>query len=190
MTRLEREWKNSYRLIWPVLGPCAVMLSLFGQFAIPASADHDDLIDPDNADHHVDRNDLGASANNATIHGIGQIDRTKMNATLSGSGDVEVFDYSYGSSGSWKNTRGRTTCVNKTWTGRECDVYEVSFNLTYLSGSSSAVWNHVGCHEFGHTGGLGHRTSSTDSNNNSCMRSGGANQYFDDHDIDQIDEDV
>jgi hypothetical protein len=166
------------------------ILTLILPLSSPAFASHDDFIDPDNVDHYVDRNDVTTSASNATVHAIGEIDRTKMNATLTGSGDVEVYDAYYGSSGSWENVRGRATCINKTWTGLECDVYEVEFNLSYLAGSSVATWNHVACHEFGHTAGLSHRYSSTDSNDNSCMRSGGSNQYFDTHDIDVIDEDV
>jgi len=58
----------------------------------PAFADARDFIDPDNVDHYVDRNDVTTRAGDATVHAIGQMDRTKMNAT---------------------------------WTGLECDVYEV-----------------------------------------------------------------
>jgi hypothetical protein len=155
-----------------------------------ASADNNDMIDPDNVDHHVDRNSLTSDGDDAALRGIDQLNRTKMNATVDGSGDVEVFDAYYGTSGSWNNVRGRATCVNKTWTGLECDVWEVRFNQSYLESQSLANWLHVGCHEFGHTAGISHRSSSNDSNDNSCMRSGGTNASLDDHDIDVINDDV
>lgn len=155
---------------------------------VPAVAGNDDMIDPDNTDHYVDRNSLTANGNDATARGIAQLNRSKMNATLSGSGDVEVYDAYYGNSGNWYNVRGRATCIDKTWTGLECDVYNVQYNQTNI-GSYSA-WLHVGCHEFGHTAGIWHRNSTNDSNNNSCMRSGGTNGYLDNHDIDVINDDV
>jgi hypothetical protein len=172
-----------------VVGSGVAGLALLMPFNSPAYAGHDDFIDPDNVDHYVDRSNVGNRASDATVHAIGQIDRTKMNATLSGSGDVVVYDGFYGTE-RWGGARGYTTCVTRTWTGMECDVYHVAFNYTYLAGASQDIWNHVGCHEFGHTAGLAHRDSSNDSYNNSCMRQGGDNQYFDSHDIDQINEDV
>lgn len=156
--------------------------------ATRAFAGNDDMIDPDNVDHYVDRNSLTSNGNDATARGIAQLNRTKMNATVNGSGDVEVYDAYYGDSGSWHNVRGRATCVDKTWIGLECDVWHVKYNQTNLG--SLATWLHVGCHEFGHTAGISHRSSSNDSNNNSCMRSGGTNGYLDLHDIDVINDDV
>lgn len=96
-----------------------------------ASANNNDMIDPDNVDHYVDRNSLTGNGDDATLRGIAQLNRTKMNATVNGSGDVEVFDAYYGTSGSWYNVRGRATCVNKTWTGLECDVYEVMYDQSF-----------------------------------------------------------
>jgi hypothetical protein len=54
---------------------------------------------PDNADHFVDRNSVTGKLDNAVQHGIAQLDVSDMNATLSGSGDVEVYDAYYGTSG-------------------------------------------------------------------------------------------
>jgi len=56
------------------------------------------------------------------------------------------------------------------------------------------MWKYIGCHEFGHTGGLGHRMDGgtwSDADRNSCM-----NQEtipitnFDSHDLAEINEDV
>lgn len=177
--------------LWPTWAPsvAAILLVTVGVQS-RAGADNSDFIDPDNVDHYVDRNSLTSNGDAATQRGIDQLNRTKMNATLTGSGDVEVFDDYYGTSGSWTDVRGRATCVNKTWTGLECDVYEVKYNQSYLQSQSLPNWLHVGCHEFGHTGGIWHRSSSDDSNNNSCMRSGGTNAELDDHDISVINDDV
>ncbi|MDQ3423008.1 MAG: hypothetical protein M3510_06385 [Actinomycetota bacterium] len=54
---------------------------------------------PDNADHFVDRNSVTGKLDNAVQHGIAQLDVSDMNATLSGSGDVEVYDAYYGTAG-------------------------------------------------------------------------------------------
>ncbi len=160
-------------------------------FPAPAIASHSDFIDPDNVDHYIDRNSVTTRASDATVHAIGQLNRSKMNATLSGSGDVEVYDAYDGTTGSWNNTLGRrTTCVNKTWTGWECDVYELRYNLSYMAGTSRACWSSLGCHEFGHTAGLSHRYASTDSDDNSCLRSDIDPTTFDAHDLNVINDDV
>ncbi len=170
----------------------AVLSLLLLQLSVQADASNDGMIDPDNVDHYVDRNDLDdPKAVVATDHGIAELNRTKMDATLTGSGDVEVFDHEYGSTGSWRNILGRTTCVNRTATLLECDVYELSYNLTYMSGTGTAYWNSLACHEFGHTAGLDHeRYHSNDSNDNSCMRSDIDPTKLDDHDIGVINSDV
>jgi hypothetical protein len=54
---------------------------------------------PDNKDHYVDRNDVTAKISDATVHGINQLNRSVMNATLTGSGDVDVYDAYYGTGG-------------------------------------------------------------------------------------------
>lgn len=178
------------RDVWRLSVVVAGTLTLLLQVPGPSFGEHDDFIDPDNVDHYVDRFNVETQTSNATIHGIAELNRTKMNATLSGSGDVTVYDYTYGDIGDWENVRGKTFCYDKTWTQLECDKYDLAFNLTNLYGKTVAVWNHVGCHEFGHTAGLGHRTEDNDTNDNSCMRQGGDNQYFDSHDTELIDEDV
>lgn len=71
---------------WSVLSALAVA-ALVLQLAGPAMASHDDMIDPDNVDHYIDRHSLTTDASDATIHAISQLNCTKMNATLNGSGD-------------------------------------------------------------------------------------------------------
>jgi hypothetical protein len=181
--------KTNPRLGGVVLATVVLALALLS-IRGPAYADNDDMIDPDDVNHYVDRNSLTSDGNSAALRGIAELNTTKMNATVDGTGDVEVYDAAYGTSGSWNNTRGRATCVNKTWTGLECDVWEVRFNQSYLNSQSLANWLHVGCHEFGHTAGISHRDASDDTNNNSCMRSGGTNYYLDDHDVAVINDDV
>lgn len=155
----------------------------------PAAAGNDDLIDPDNVDHHIDRNSLTTNGDKAVARGIDQLDRSKMNATLSGSGDVEVYDAYYGDSGFWDNQEGYADCYDKTWTGLECDKWSVKFNDTNLG--SVEDWQSCGCHEFGHTAGLSHRSAASDNYAESCMRDpAGVRRSLDNHDIAVINDDV
>jgi hypothetical protein len=151
--------------------------------AMPASAGHGGEANsgtPDNATHYIDRNNLTRLGNIAAVHGADQLDRSDMNATFNGYGDLEVYDGAYGDTG-WA---GRTDCIDSGWWG-ECDVFRVRFNTSAM-GTSESAWRSLGCHEFGHTGGLGHRYASDDSNDNSCMRSDIWPQNFDFHDINAI----
>lgn len=167
----------------------ASSLALVATVAGVAAASNDDLIDPDNVDHHVDRNSLTANGDEAVARGIDQLNRSKMNATLSGSGDVEVYDSYYGDSGFWENQEGYADCYDKTWTGLECDKWSVKFNDTNLD--SVDDWRSCGCHEFGHTAGLSHRTDENDNYAESCMRDpAGTRMSLDNHDIEVIDDDV
>ena len=144
---------------------------------------------PDNKDHYIDRNSVTTKISDATIHGIGQLNRTAMNATLTGSGDVEVFDGYYGTGGDWSNTFASTHCGGYTPLYQHCDVYVVEFNLTYMGSWTQSEANATGCHELGHTAGLGHRTGDTDTDDNSCMRSGRyISRSFDAHDIDAVND--
>lgn len=147
-----------------------------------AQAGNDDLIDPDNHAHHIDRNSLTANGKAAVATGIYQLDRSTMNATLSGSGDVEVYDAFYGNSGFWNNLEGYADCTDRTWNFLECDVWRIRFNDTNLG--TEADWRSCGCHEFGHTAGLSHRSASNDSYAPSCMRNpAGTLRALDNHDL-------
>lgn len=145
---------------------------------------------PDNTTHGVDRHSLTANGETATAQGIAQLDRSKMNASLSACCDVQVYDASYGDSGDWNNVAGKTDCIDDNWWNNVCNEYRVRFNQSNMS-SYSGDWRVIGCHEFGHTAGLGHRYASTDSDDNSCMRSGlytYATRTFDSHDINAIND--
>jgi len=142
---------------------------------------------PDDRNHYIDRNSLTAKSDSATVQGVSQLNRTVMNATFSGSGDVEVYDDYYGTGGDWQSVSGKVTCMGYTPLYTHCDLYLMQYNLTYVAGYSQSQADQVGCHELGHTAGLGHRTSATDTDNNSCMRSGLSTwRYFDQHDIDAV----
>lgn len=153
-----------------------------------AMAGNNDMIDPDNVDHYIDRNSLTAQGDAAVSQGIEQLDRTKMDATLSGSGDVEVYDAYYGDSGFWEDLEGYAECYEKNYFPYECDKWSVKFNDTNLGTWSD--WRSIGCHEFGHTAGLSHRASSNDAETTSCMRAAPSSEVLDLHDIDVINDDV
>lgn len=124
---------------------------------VPAHANHDYHANsgvPDNVEHCVDRNSLTTKSDTATKHGIAQLNRTKMNASLGCSGDVEVYDAYYGTSGDWSGTVGQVTCQQWEGTPSVCDVYGMQFNLSYTAGYGTTLIENTGCHEFGHTGGL------------------------------------
>jgi hypothetical protein len=138
---------------------------------------------PDNKDHYMDRNSLTTNGDTAAVYGRDQLNRSVMNATFTGSGDVEIYDGDYNQN-DWM---GRTECIDiGTWLDGRCDVFKVRFDTANMAGHSLDHWRSLGCHELGHTGGLGHRTSSTDTDNNSCMRSDIWPKNFDQHDLDAI----
>lgn len=65
---------------------------------------------PDNAVHCIDRNTITAKIDAAVQHGAVQLNLSDMEATFSCSGDVEVYDAHYGTSGDWNGFAGRTNC--------------------------------------------------------------------------------
>ena len=159
--------------------------------ATPALASHGTKPSgmPDNLDHYVDRNNLLSNTEVAVAQGIAQLDRSQLNVTLTGSGDVEVYDGGYGDTG-WD---GRTSCSNKvasTWLWeRKCDVFKIEYNTSVTAHYSDFKLRVIGCHEFGHTGGLGERTAANDDPSTviSCMRdSGFLSTVLDSHDLNVI----
>lgn len=154
-------------------------------FANPSAswaAHEDGFTDPDSSSQCVTSPSLTALGVVARNQGMSQLDRSDITTSFCG-GDIEVRDYYYGDTG-WV---GLTTCPDKTLTGR-CDTYVVKFNESLLS--TTAEWKSVGCHEFGYTGGIGHRFASSDADNNSCMRSDINPIYFDTHDLNASNSDV
>lgn len=143
---------------------------------------------PNDRYHYIDRNTVTTAVSNAVVHGISQLNRSEMSATLSGSGDVEVYDAYYGTGGDWNNRYGVTWCSQWGPYYNWCDIHVVQYNLTYFAGYSSSRQNSGGCHELGHTAGLGHRTATTDTDDNSCMRETASSTWpsYDQHDLDAI----
>jgi hypothetical protein len=158
--------------------------------APPAAADHakdGGAGDADNADHHMDRNSLSANGDAAAVRGRDQLNRSQMNATFTGSGDVEIYDGNYGDT-SWF---GITECQSGyNWINGNCDVFKVRFNTAQMAGHSLNHWKSLGCHELGHTAGLGHRVAGNDSDDNSCMRTPIWPLSYDAHDIAAINDSV
>lgn len=156
-------------------------------FAPPALASHGGKANsgkPDNTSQDVESNSLTTNGKAAVTQGRAQLDRSQITTSVGGS-DIHVYDASY--SASWY---GNTRCTDTNWWNGLCDHYDVKFNTRTMSGYGVSYWKSLGCHELGHTGSLGHRYHSTDSNNNSCMRSDIWPLYFDTHDIDAINDNV
>ncbi|GAA3928284.1 hypothetical protein GCM10023085_06790 [Actinomadura viridis] len=165
------------------LGVLTAGLVLFGTASTPAHAGHGgEIIGPDNNQQAVKGEDLTARGRLALQRGRGQLDRTKID-TSTGGGDIYVRDGRYGDTGRY----GRMWCSKQDGNG-DCDIYQITFNNSTLPATDRA-YRAVGCHEFGHTGTLGHRARSADSDNNSCMRTYISDNWsgsLDSHDINAI----
>ncbi|MBO9524015.1 MAG: hypothetical protein J7518_20965 [Nocardioidaceae bacterium] len=168
-------------------GVVALVVVLLTAVAPPAQAGHGSKAssgDPDNGIHRMDRHSLTSLGDSAAVRGRDQLNRADdMTATFEGSGDVDIYDADYGNT-SWF---GRTSCPDGVnWLTGNCDVFKVQFNTRTMTGRSAGDWLSLGCHELGHTAGLGHRAASNDVDDNSCMRSEIWPRSFDGHDIDAI----
>lgn len=152
--------------------------------AAPVAAHHgDDLPDPDNTTQCVKSPSITGDSITARNRGFAQLDRTDIDTQYCTGDDIWVQDAYYGRTG-WS---GATNCSDLTNNLFRCDVYTVKFNETYIHSYSTTYLNHLGCHEFGHTGSVGHRPASSDTDNNSCMRRGKYNlTSLDAHDIRSI----
>lgn len=156
-------------------------------FAPPALASHGGKANsgkPDNTSQDVESNYLTTNGKAAVAQGRAQLDRSDITTSVGGS-DIHVYDKAYDTS--WY---GQTSCTDTNWWNGRCDHYSVKFSTSNMSGHSLSHWQSLGCHEFGHTGSLGHRYHSTDSNDNSCMRDDIWPKYLDTHDIDAINDNV
>ncbi|MFD7067974.1 hypothetical protein ACFV97_12170 [Streptomyces sp. NPDC059913] len=159
------------------LGTAAALILTFSS---SAQASHDDDgFDPDNRNQAVKGFSLTTNGTNAMNHGKAELERSVI-TTSWGGGDIEVYDSNYGKSG-W---HGTTDCTNWNVLWTSCDVIRIRLN-TYQSKTASQ-WRSLGCHEFGHTGDLGHRSKSNDTDNNSCMRENIWPTHFDAHDLNAI----
>lgn len=142
---------------------------------------------PDNADQYVDRKYITEKTEIAVARGIAQLNRSDLNVTLNGSGDIDVWDAYYGDTG-WD---GVTNCQNRvitTWPWeRKCDEFRIRYNQDKTDDYSNAQMKTLGCHEFGHTAGLDERYASDNGGAVSCMRATGfASRKLDTHDLEVI----
>lgn len=151
---------------------------------LPAIAGHGKLPKADNSDHSLQKHSLTANGSTAFDHGVAELGKY-LNAyqVTSGNADVEVYDGAYGDVG-WY---GIASCKNLVASsgGTRCDDFTVKFNTSAMP-NDDGKWKHLGCHEFGHTVGLGHRSAASDPNSDSCMRETIWPTQFDSHDDDQI----
>ncbi|WP_328400126.1 hypothetical protein OHS70_23370 [Streptomyces sp. NBC_00390] len=160
----------------------SVAMSVAFVLGVPFSAyagHDDDGFDPDNRSQAVKGFSLTSNGTTAMNHGKAQLEKSVI-TTSWGDGDIRVYDANYGDNG-W---HGSTDCVDWNAFMTSCDVMRVRFNQYQYK--SYSEWKSLGCHEFGHTGDLGHRSKSNDTDNNSCMRSDRWPQYFDQHDLNAI----
>lgn len=169
------------RIAGHVLTAAAVVVTVD---QLPARASHGQLPKADNSDHSLQKHSLTANGSTAFEHGVSELNKY-LNAyeVTSGNADVEVYDDSYGDTG-WYGT---TSCKNYVASsgGTRCDDFTVKFNTGSMA-NDEGKWKSLGCHEFGHTVGLGHRSSSNDTDDNSCMRVEIWPTLFDSHDDNQI----
>lgn len=160
----------------------AVTLTALALVAPPAYAGHGGkIIGPDNLDQAVKGSNLTTRGKLAMNHGKAQLERSKINVSTGG-GDIYVRDGKYGDTGRY----GRMWCSDTD--GGDCNVYQVTFNVSLLP-STDYAYRAVGCHEIGHTGTLGHRYTTTDTDDNSCMRKKIYQEWapnLDSHDVNAI----
>ncbi|GIG03002.1 hypothetical protein Cci01nite_80950 [Catellatospora citrea] len=149
-----------------------------------ALADHDGWgIDPDNRTQYVKKIDFSSSHADAAVdHGKAQLERSVI-TTGWGDNDIEVFEHPYGNTG-WT---GLTDCTDWNVLLTSCNVIRIRFNHSAMVNANYTHWRSLGCHEFGHSGDLGHRDPDEDTDNNSCMRENIWPENFDSHDLTAID---
>lgn len=185
------------RSLAPLLG-AALGFAPAGSYAM-----HDSSPNADNKDHDSDWNDIEPDGADAIAEGEYALDTyTEMHVHRGRKYDVHNYDGYYGpycnaSTGTCTEFAGMSTCIRVNWWNSLCDQWDVRYNLRYSYSNNSSwsfdEWKAVGCHEFGHTVGIGHRNNSTDRNRDSCMNADGselpAHPWFDSHDVNEINAD-
>lgn len=149
--------------------------------APPAQAGHGGAFPvPDNRQQALSRVNLTEIGHRAAQQGVDQLNRTVITMSTGG-GDIYAYDDNYGTA--WYGRTVTSGCS----AGNPCDRFTVQFNLQLMRDLTPYRQRTVGCHEFGHTGGLGHRAKSA---TNSCMPSWGPGDVwyyaFDSHDINAV----
>lgn len=156
--------------------------------ASPALAHHGNgFTRPDNADQQFEKIDMQPGGSYACEWGADELERSDI-STSYGSADIHCRDAFH--SGPWF---GLATCTDVNWWNGLCDHYDIDFDLSDNDPNPDTIgeynaWAYVGCHEFGHTGGLGHEVRS--SAYSSCMEDGSGHLFFRQHDIDEINANV
>ena len=144
---------------------CAVVLSVAA--AGHAAAHHDDgssRLVRDNNTQDYDHNNLTAGGQLACDHGAAQLARSEI-SVKKGPNDIHCHDsYLHG------EAAGTAECTKTVWWNGRCGHFRVWFNTAGDADTTPDTplernyWKALGCHEFGHTGGIGHVTGTT------CMR--------------------
>lgn len=133
-----------------------------------AAAHHDDgtvSYVRDNNTQDYDHNNLTAGGEMACDHGAAQLGRSEISMTV-GSNDIHCHD-----SSTLGGAAGTAGCTSTVWWNGRCDHFRVWFNTSGTDTTPDTFlernyWKALGCHEFGHTGSIGHLSNST------CMRPG------------------
>ena len=124
----------------------------------PAAAHHDygpRILVRDNNTQDYDHNSLTQAGRIACDHGAAQLGRSEISVEM-GPDDIHCYD-SFDPDGS----PGTARCTRDNWWNGRCDHYRVWFNLSGLDLTPDTdlernYWRSLGCHEFGHTGSIGH----------------------------------
>ena len=133
-----------------------------------AGAHHDDgprLRTRDNNTQEYEHVDLTAAGEMACDWGASQLERSEI-TVQEGDSDIHCHDSHFAG-----RAGGKVSCTTIVWWNRRCGHYRIEFNLAGMdetpdSNRERNYWRNVGCHEFGHTGSIGHVDS-----NDTCMRS-------------------
>ena len=139
-----------------------------------ATAHHDDGGDRpvrDNNTQDYDHNYLTEGGAMACDHGAAQLGRSEISVNV-GSNDIHCYN-SFDLGG----YAGTARCTDTNWWNGLCDHYRVWFNTSGTDTTPDTFlernyWKALGCHEFGHTGSIGHVPASNGPTGSTCMRSG------------------
>ncbi len=144
----------------------------------------------DNGSHDFYHYALTTNMRNAMEHArVNSLDNgTDMSTVLRGSSDskTDVISYDTDYTGTFWDTHDASyecTSTNGTNTGN-CQQAKLRFDLSWLDGYNQFQREAVACHETGHSVGLDHHSSNTDT----CMYYAGSagNNGFNQHDKDHI----